>query len=116
MLFREMNCGYYDNSMRRKHSAWKKCGFKVIAAGTCIYHKPESVKALKMFCVFLKLRSTEQEYSSVSEVTSCGPFLSFSLQQGKLWLEFFAVEDWDYFRRRGLKSYSQWYTCVLNLT
>jgi hypothetical protein len=65
--------------MGRKHSEWQKCGFNVVAAGTCIYHRPETVKQSKMVCVFLKPRSTEQEYSSFSEATGFRPFLSFSL-------------------------------------
>lgn len=93
----------------------KKRPFNVIAAGTCIYHRLEIVKIIKKFYVFVKLRSTEQEYSSVSEVTGCVPFLSLSLEQGKLRLEFFAVEGRDYFCRLGLKSYSEWYMYVLNL-
>jgi hypothetical protein len=47
MLFRGMNGGYYDNSMGRKHSAWQKCGLNVVVAGTCIYHRPETVKLIK---------------------------------------------------------------------
>jgi hypothetical protein len=48
-----MNGGYYDNSMGRKHSEWQKCGFNVIAAGTCIYHRPEIVKTIKnALCIF----------------------------------------------------------------
>jgi len=62
----------------------KKCGFNIIAAGTCIYHRPETAKIITFFYVFVKIRSTEQEYSSVSEVTGCVPFLSLSLEQGKL--------------------------------
>jgi hypothetical protein len=116
MLFGEMNGSYYDNSMGRKPSAWQKCGFNVIAAGTCIYHRPETVKVINNFYVLVKLRSTEQEYSSVSEVTGCVPSLSLSLEQGKLRLEIFAVEGRDYFCRLGLKSYSEWYMYVLNLT
>jgi hypothetical protein len=39
----------------------KKCGFNIIAAGTCIYHRPETAKIIKKIYVFVKLRSTEQE-------------------------------------------------------
>jgi hypothetical protein len=45
MLFREMNGGYYDKIMGRKHSAWQKYGFNIIAACTCVYHRPETVKS-----------------------------------------------------------------------
>jgi hypothetical protein len=82
-----MNGGYCNNSMGRKQSAWQKCEFNVISAGTCIYHRPETVKEIKNFNAFVKLRSTEQEYSLVSEVTGCVPSLSLSLEQGKLRLE-----------------------------
>jgi hypothetical protein len=42
-----MNGGYYVNSMGRKHSAWQKWDFNIIAAGTCIYHMSETVKEIK---------------------------------------------------------------------
>ena len=56
MPFGEMNGGYYDNSMGRKQSAWQKCGFNIIAAGTCIYNRPETVKVIKNVLYIFKAK------------------------------------------------------------
>ena len=116
MLFREMNGGCYVNSMGRKYSAWQKCGFDVLAACTCIYHRPETVKVIKNVLHIFKAKKHRAGIQFSQWSDRLFSLTHFLLGAGKVMTRIFAVKVWDYFGRRGLKSYSEWYMCVLNLT
>jgi hypothetical protein len=89
-----MNCGYYDNSMGRKHSAWQKYGFNVTAAGTCIYLRLETVKVIKyILCNFkAKKRRAGKQFSQWSN--RLWVLIQCFLGAGKIKTGIFAVEGW----------------------